>query len=364
MAKSTKPPVTQKTTDAGLEISSVGRINTLDALLKAANVDTSTWQVVDYNINKWDMVVAGGGIETMWQVKARLVPITPEGMTKEDLLAGIEEVSPRVTKRIRTAPRGKGRYLLEVSPFDLHLGMRSWAQETGVSYDPASASELMVEGVREITQRSLPYSVEEVLFVIGNDFLHYDVKEVRTANNTPQDASIGFQDMFRRGRDVLLESIELLKLVGPVRVLTVPGNHDEQTSLFLGEVIAAWYRNDKNVTVDASPTHRKYVQWGKTLLGFTHGKYEKLNELPALMAREVPQEWANATHREWHLGHKHKLEMDEIQNVRVRRLPSLAGKDLWHVRQGYGSLRAVEAYLWDKEDGYAGHININARRVG
>lgn len=355
-----EPRVHRKNGPKGLEISVVGnQIRTLEGLLSAAEVDATQWEVADYKVNKWDMPIAGGRIATMWQVKASLRPVLLTGAV-EDFIATLAASSP--VRLLRRSARD-GRYMLEVAPFDLHLGMRAWAAQTGVAYNPEQAEELFSAAVSELVSRVRSYDVARVLLPVGNDFLHYDTKDGRTTNLTQQDSAIGLQEMFQRGTKLLVDAIDCLACVAPVEVVTIPGNHDEQGSLFLGSVLSAWYRNDPNVTVDAGPTHRKYVRHGVTLLGFTHGKYERVSDLPAIMAREQPQQWSETKHREWHLGHRHKLEASESQGVRIRRLPSLAATDEWHTRQGYHSLRAMEAYLWDRDRGYAGHLNINATEL-
>lgn len=363
-----EPLLTIKETDDGLEVSAQGpKIRNVEDLLAHAEIDSTRWEVVHAQVRKWDAAIGGGRVEVMYYVRVSLKPAHPLIATKDEILAEIAAHSPSV-EPLRISPKVvsaalAGRYLLEISPFDLHLGMRAWAAQTGNHYGPDTAAELFRRALDQLLARAAVYPIERVLFVMGNDFLHVDSREGRTTNGTPQDCAMSWQEMFRVGRRLMVEAIDKLKLVAPVNVVTVPGNHDEQGSLFLGEVLQAWYRADANVEVDASPTYRKYFRFGQTLLGFTHGKYERLNELPAIMARDEPAGWASTTHREWHLGHKHKLEADEIQGVRVRRLPSLAAKDDWHTREGYGSLRAMEAYLWEYDCGYAGHLNINVSEL-
>jgi hypothetical protein len=47
----------------------------------------------------------------------------------------------------------------------------------------------------------------------------------------------------------------------------------------------------------------------------------------------------------------------------VRRLPSLSARDYWHFSKGYQSERAAEGYLFNKQNGYAGHVAISAREI-
>ena len=137
----------------------------------------------------------------------------------------------------------------------------------------------------------------------------------------------------------------------------------------LMRVLDAWYKNNKAVEVDTDPKPRKYIHYGVNLIGFTHGNEEQHRDLPASMAGEVPHEWANSSWREIHTGHFHRAKQivvkhtDEFGGVRVRTLPSLSGTDSWHYQKGYvNNRRAAEAYLWNKSDGYAGHLSANIKK--
>jgi hypothetical protein len=140
----------------------------------------------------------------------------------------------------------------------------------------------------------------------------------------------------------------------------------------MGEVLAARYEDVKHVTVDNSPSLRKYYEYGVNAFGFTHGDAEKVSELPLLMARERPEMWARCPSREWHIGHKHisekwesnrrpMLEQDLVSDkgIRIRRLTSMSAHDAWHTKHAYTDRRACEAFLFHKEAGFTDHISFN-----
>jgi hypothetical protein len=133
-------------------------------------------------------------------------------------------------------------------------------------------------------------------------------------------------------------------------------------------VLASYYKDTPDVSVDSSPMPRKVRTFGKCFVMFTHGDEEPHRDLPTIAATSAPQEWAATRFREAHIGHFHKkkeirtVDVDEHQGFRVRILPSLAGCDRWHFARGFvNSQRAAEAYLWSAEDGYVGHFSVNAR---
>ena len=48
----------------------------------------------------------------------------------------------------------------------------------------------------------------------------------------------------------------------------------------LARTLSTWFRNCDNVTIDDTINHRKYYQYGKNLLGFSHGDGAKMMDMP------------------------------------------------------------------------------------
>jgi hypothetical protein len=344
---------------------------TLDDLLARTGVDTTIWDVERYVVNKWEVGSGGeSGVEVteLFQVKAwlkrnreaaNLVDLT------ESLIAKMHDHAPAYPEYTDTCITGE-RFMLEVSPFDLHIGKLAWKPETGDNYDIRIARKLLMGAVEDLLQKASGFPVERILFPVGNDLLHTDTTENTTTGGTRQDVDSRHHKMFVAAYEVMVAAIDRLMQAAPVKVLIVPGNHDRANALKLGVVLHAHYRNTDRVTVDCGPDLRKYEPYGVNLLGFTHGSEEKHADLPLIMAQEKPAEWARALHKEWHVGHLHKRKQqnftagDTHQGVVVRILPSVSGTDAWHYQKGYvKGQRAAEAYLWSHNNGYAGHFSSN-----
>lgn len=350
------------------------RILSLDQLLAASRVDLDIWYVERYVVNKWDQNSDKKGLIELFQVKAWLkrrddIKLREALALKEDILRDMQLHAPHypaihAPKLIKY--RGE-RYMQEISPFDLHVGKLAWGEETGEDYDSKIASERLEHVMEDLLSKAEPFHPDEYLFPIGNDLIHTDNRENNTNKGTRQDADSRHPKMFRLATQLMIQSIDRLYATGKrVRVVVVPGNHDLDAMFKLGEVISAWYRDCAAVEVDNSPKLRKYIAYGATLLGFTHGNDIKHNTLPQLMAVEEPQLWSMAKHREWHLGHYHKsketqyIAGDTHNGVRVRILPSLSGDDFWHYSQGYvKGQRSAESYLYEHSTGYTGHFSSN-----
>jgi hypothetical protein len=376
----------------------VSRISSLEDLLTFFKVDTQRFEVVSFKVNKWEQASgneqSGITITPLYQVRATLAPrrtefIAAMEQVRLDLLADMDShIGPTYTgpDEDDTAAEfvvgmGQGpRVLYEVAIMDAHLGMLAWGEETGQSYDlDIAAADFRHAANYHVQLARDAYGAERILFLVGNDLFHIDGmvdgKIGTTTAGTPQDFDSRLPKLFRTARQVVVDALDQARLVAPVDVVMVPGNHDEFTVFRFGEVLEAWYRKDNRVTVLNDPTRRKYYRYGKNLLGLTHGMEasRKRDPLPLIMATEAPELWAKTTHREWHVGHFHSAKemhymapapvLEEHRGVRVRVLPGLTASDAWHKNEGYAHTRAATGVAWDHDGGIIGLHEHYPRRA-
>lgn len=351
-------------------------VRTLQQALATAEVDTKIWEVERFVINKWDCVAkmpAEGNKKQLiatelWQVKVFLTRKVPK-IVEEGVKLFLEQVpAPRVDKI--HYEKAADPYLLEVSIWDHHFGKLAWGRETGENYDLKIAEQIYSDAAFELIEKSRGFNIDKIVLPIGQDFFHVDGPNNATTAGTPQDVDGRLAKIFATGQRALVNLVDLLMGIAPVHILWVPGNHDWYTSWYLIKVLEAHYRHTRTVTVDASEMPRKHIEYGVNLLAYTHGCDEKHGSLPAIMAGQWPQEWARTKHREWKLGHFHKVKethynaAETIDGVLVRVLPSLCGTDSWHFKKGYvGGMRAAQAFLYSAKRGYAAHLNAMVKDV-
>lgn len=356
--------------DTASIISVSERIRTPADALAYGEIDSQIWEIERQTVNSWEAAAKtddGFQTITLWQIKLQLKRRAPKFLTD-----GLDNIFKKMSSHSPVSPTPRKRkstkdpHMLEVSLFDSHFGKLCWYP--GGEFDSKKASKLYLDAVDELLEKTSAWNVESILYPIGNDFFHVDSWANTTAKGTPMDVDAPFQKVFEVGVAAVINAIDRCLLTAPVKLLWVPGNHDASTSWYLMRVLAAWYKSNKNVEVDTDPKPRKYIQYGINLIGFTHGNEEQHRDLPAIMAGEVPHEWAKSHWREIHTGHFHRAKQivikhtDEYGGVRVRTLPSLSGTDAWHYQKGYvNNQRAAEAYLWNKKDGYAGHLSANIK---
>jgi len=349
-------------------------------------VYSDQYEIVAFRVNSWEQHSVEKGVVTLYQVRATLKPREP--LDKVNVMKRVwqwavkdmQKHAPKAYKRPRT-PKvfgGKEPALLEIAIFDPHIGMLAWGKECGVPYDSEIAVRDFSNAGRELLAVYEKYNIEHILIPLGNDLFHVDTlavggKGATTTRGTQQDIDTRLARMFTHGRRAVVELIDAAREIAPVTVIMVPGNHDEQTVYKLGEVLNAWYRNDKRVEIIYGPNKRKYWQYGKNLLAFTHGEEfkRKRDNLVSIMATESPPEmWASTTHREWHVGHNHigmakvwlgdpSEELWEGRAVRVRSLPGLTPEDSWHYTEGYKHRRTATALVYRKSGGVLGIHEFN-----
>jgi hypothetical protein len=348
-------------------------VHTLEDLIKEANIDLKVWEIERHVINKWDVTTAGGTTNQNWQVKAWLKKrveveqaIDAVKLFKE-LVGAVAPVKRPVYNYSK-----KEQNLLEINIFDLHLGKLCWGEEVNNNYDIKIASARFNYALDMLIKRAQSFDFERILFPVGNDFFNSDNHLNTTTMGTRQDEDVRWKKSFKIGHKLLTDGIDRLREFAPVDVLVIPGNHDFTKSFYLGEVLTAFYRNDGSVTIDNGANHRKYYEYGNNLIGLTHGDKESHEKLRSLMAGEAKAAWARTLYREWHLGHQHRklskahvVKSDFLHEelfVTIRSMSSLAGTDVWHHENGYlGPVRAAEAFIWNKQTGLIGNLNVNIK---
>jgi hypothetical protein len=323
----------------------------LEDVFQECKIDRNLWHVSHFNTKQ----ISNG--KFLWTVFfKRKSDVIDWDKFKEEL----KVYSPKV-KKIKHSGRQQN-LLLECSFPDLHYAKLSWAEETNQNYDSKIAAEELRKGIYYTIDSAKKFQISQILLPIGNDFFQSDSLDNTTTAGTSISVDTRHHKMFREGYQLVIEIIDQLKEIAPVHILSCPGNHDQACSLYMSELLDCYYHKDDNVTVDTRAILRKYYQWGKNLIGFTHGNKEKINDLAVLMATEEPKLWAETKYRLWHIGHFHTRRMfsDEKCGVTVEVLPSLSGVDSWHFEKGYtGNIRGMLSSVYDKEIGLIAKLNYN-----
>jgi len=332
-------------------------VETLEDSLRVHGVDTDVWIVDRWSVNDWSVTMGGkksgtGQAETfmngqvkVWLKRADAEPI--EHVLKR-FIQDAKKHAPKykVIKRVKAKRSGN---IFEINMPDIHLGRLSWADETlRGHYDTKIACELVRRGTMELSSLAEPFYPEKFIFVVGNDFYNVDNFGNATTAGTLQDVDARWHKTFTRGRLLAVSAVDYLRNIAPVDVIIVPGNHDRQSAFALGEVLSAWYKDCKDVTVDNTPAFRKYFKWGHCLVGYVHGKETKADKMPMLMAQDNKSVWSDVKYAEWHVAHIHQSKVQDKGGVRIRHVPSIASIDAWEGQKGYDEGREAQGFVWNE----------------
>ena len=354
---------------------------TIEDVVKKVKVDTDRWEVEKFRCvaNKWDMGCKdeNGNSSTkplnQWKLtvwfkrKAMDVEKATELVVEE-----MKKHSPEWPK-INYNKKKSANRVAEFCVFDLHLGKLCWEDETGQDQSLQSAYDIGLRTVEAMANRC--GEVNQILFPIGNDFLHIDTLFGTTTAGTRQDMDSRPHKVFKKGFKLLCEQIKVMAQIAPVKVITVPGNHDTMSAFHIGLCAEAFFDSCPHIVFNNDPTFRKYEKVGNTLIGFSHQSKDdpKLTDLPMIMAQENRSNgfWSNTEWAEFHTAHTHKkrkveyLTCHDKTGVVVYTIPSICATDAWHSQKGFVHFnRCAELRTFDNDFGPEGIINIYPGMIG
>jgi hypothetical protein len=351
------------------------KIQTEEELLKAAGIDMEFYEIERCTVNNWEVAGTKSKAEWdgVWKTGLRQIKITlrrkkNDQLSVESILARIESASP-IMLAINYPKRAKSvkyKRALEVSIMDPHYGMQCFKGDSDHSWGLEECEKLCLWSIDKLIERAEPHGpFDEIVFPLGNDFMHHDNMEHTTTRGTNQPEGLPYMYVYERAIQLAVTMVERLAELAPVKVIQVSGNHDHVTAFTLGHVLNAYYRNDPNVNVDVSPSPYKFWNFGTNLVGFDHGHHVKPARLAALMAHECVNLWATTAFREWHLGDQHRkgtgkpVTMEE-QGVGVEYLPALTPPNAWHRLKAFNwQQRGAMGFVWDHNEGPLARLQVN-----
>ncbi len=213
------------------------------------------------------------------------------------------------------------------------------------------------------------FDVNTIIFPVGGDLFNTNGFSLTTKKGTPQSSYDHPTRVFKLGLDFCLNVIN--KLISKRKNVYIPviyGNHDRDVDFYLGAILESVYHNNDCVKVNNTFVLRKYYNIDKLLFGFGHGDIEKrkVNQLPLVMASEVPTLWSNSTVRTFYLGdihHKEEykfLKVKDFPGCTVSFLRSVSKMDQWHNENMYiGIHRTLEYHIYNSNKGNLSNLTYN-----
>lgn len=218
-----------------------------------------------------------------------------------------------------------------------------------------------------------------IIYPIGNDLFHTNAFDIPSTKKGTKIEYYGSQEeAYYTICSLVTDTILELSEISNVYVIMIKGNHDEDKITTLGFWLKKYFSNLYNINpnvkntieVDNSRLQRKYLQFGKNLIGFAHGDKEKykIAQLPVFMAQEAPKIWGDTLYRKMYLGDLHHgfeyqfLKSKDQPGVEVEFLRSVGTTDTWHKDFGWiGIPKTAYIQIFDKENGEYNRIKINIK---
>ena len=322
------------------------KVKTLEEVVELCKIDTALWESKGFSVRR-------GTKGFSWNARfaRKTLPVDEGALIRLFVKEAAEHAPKKWVFEPATEKDKDCLYVLNIQ--DLHLAKLAWSRETGgPDWDIHISERAYRETVDDLVSKAPADRIEEVLIIIGSDLLQVDNDQSATTAGTYVDSDSRLAKVFEVAARMLTDVIEKLATRFRVRGVVVPGNHDSTVSLFLGHYVAAWFRCHPNVIIDSAPKSRKYVPYGKTLIGFDHGDESKLADLPLTMMRENQDTISRYKYQEILTGHLHMEAVDEYKGIKVRIAPALCSADRWHSRKSFvGNIRQSQGLLYQRDHG-------------
>ena len=279
----------------------------------------------------------------------------------------VDNILERLPYKQPTKLPSKAEYIddcLAVYPLgDVHLGMYANTTETDNKSDTKTVVETHIKAIEYLVSQAP--STEQAFIVDIGDYFHSDNNENRTAKSkNALDVDGRFADNLEIGMDLAVHLIDLALIKHKtVHWRSVLGNHNEHTAVFMNLFVQAYYRNEPRVVVHTKPSALYYYQFGKVLLGMTHGHQIKPDKLGEVMAVDCNDIWSSTKYRYFLTGHVHHQSVKEYPSCVVETFRTLTGKDTWHYSSGYRSGQDMNCIIYHKEYGEVSRNKVNIAKL-
>lgn len=250
--------------------------------------------------------------------------------------------------------------LLCVYPMgDPHFGMKAHAPEAGANFD-LKIAETITKAVVDRLVSAAPPAKTAILANMG-DFFHADDNSARTKQSgNPLDVDGRWHEVLRVGGWTMVHLVyRLLEKHSEVIVFNERGNHDDVSAIAMAVSLDMYFHNNPRVKIADPAPYYHFYEFGKNLLGFTHGDGAKENDLPVLMANDEPQAWGRTEHRVFHRGHFHHDREIDLTGCTVQTHRTLAASDAWHRKTGYRAKRSMKVITYHRDDGEISRNSVN-----
>jgi len=300
---------------------------TPDEIIKMLKIDTTVWKLSNY----YNKEQADG----TWRITALVTKLTiKESVTSEfiDFLSTYKYCAKPIVKVIKNKKDNPNSCLI-FNKQDAHLDK--------FDVDGNNNIDDRFRGVIDKLERILIRStvvnnVSEMIYILGSDIFDSEWTGM-TTKGTPQKSVMPYQQSFKSICSHEIDVINLLlSYVDNLKVIFIPGNHDQFVGWHLVTWLKSYYRLQPNLTIDTNPDDTKYVQFSNTAIMFNHGDGMKPEKLAQVFPIGFKNNWSACDNRYIFTGDKHHTLMKDIGGITFYQIPALGkASSAWDKKHGW-----------------------------
>lgn len=270
----------------------------------------------------------------------------------ERMIEKMQKYSPKypTIKRVKI----KDGHLAVINITDIHIG-----ENTALVIKRCHAA------IDDVLSKASMFPISQILFIGGNDILHFDSEDKRTTKGTYVGGDTTSEDMYIKAEELYVALIEKLIPIAPVHYIHIPDNHAKKSAFGLTRTIHAYFHKNKEVTFDITPDYRKRYVFGENLICAAHGHGVRDNERPLDFATVFAKEWGQTSHRYGYLGHIHhnksiiSKHIKEMPGIEIQWLRTLQPQNDYESLNGYHSLSGISIFIHHPTEGQVARFNKN-----
>ncbi len=232
-------------------------------------------------------------------------------------------------------------------------------------YNRYVCTNLLWKKLDKIVADARRFGTPEFIFLpFGSDWFHVDNVAKTTTKGTPQDTDTNYNEILVGGTQLFISVVEKLRKYAKhgIRLIYMPGNHDEQATHSLYLSLWQRFKNDPHVIIE-DPTKEgafqkmQFFNYGDTAIFTHHGdrmqptSKKSLGEFIGFLTsdRNRGQSFNNVC---VFTGDKHHDKSENIGTVQWEQTPTLCGNDKYHGDHLYGTTkRALAGYIIESDKG-------------
>lgn len=307
---------------------------------------------------------ADGNVKMEWQKTSLDEKIYQENMKKAitALFEDIEGKADPVEK-----PMMLDEDLTTFYPLpDLHYGVLISGEESnhGYDYDLKKARRWVLSSIKHLVDAA-PKSKYAVIGELG-DFLHASDNSARTKSGHALDTDSRHYTTIKIAFEVTKLLVEeTLKKHEQVYFYSVPGNHSENSGIYLKAYLSAWFRDEPRVHIVDDAKCQQYHIFGKNIIGFSHGHELKPERAPTVLVYDNQEVFSSTEYRYFHFGHYHSNKHFETPLCNVEIHKNIIPRDAWAEGMGFrGHIGEAKCITYHREFGEVGRSKFNIRMIG